>query len=94
MKIKPRLKEEVKKYLLEKQQEEKNKVVITSAHKLTENELKLIQDLVPEIRGKKIDEEIDDSLIAGVIIRRGSKIWDLSLKQQLMSLQHRVNEIA
>lgn len=94
MKINPRLKEDLKKYLLRKQEEEQNKVMIRSAYKLSEEELKSITEFFPELKGKEIVEVTDDSLLAGVVIQQGSKVRDLSLKSQLMSLEQRINEIA
>ena len=94
MKIKQRLKEDLKKYLFKKQEEEQNKVTIRSAYKLAEEELKSIVELFPELKGKEVAQIIDDSLIAGVVIQQGSKVRDLSLKSQLMSLEQRIDEIA
>ena len=94
MKIKPRLKEDLKKYLLQKQDEEQNKVTIRSAYKLSEDELKGIKELFPELKGREVVQVTDETLLAGVIIQQGSKVRDLSLKNQLMSLEQRINEIA
>lgn len=94
MKIKPHLKEELKKYLLKKEQEEENKVVITSSYKMNDKELKHICNHFSELKDKKIEQIVDESLLAGVVIKHASKIRDLSLKHQLMNLQQRINEIA
>ena len=94
MKVKPRLKEDLKKYLLAREQEEERKVVVISAHKLSDDEIKNISSLFPELKGKKIEQKLDESLIAGVVIRHGSKVRDLSLKQQLTNLAQRIHEIA
>ena len=94
MKIKPRLKEELKKFMLAKEEEEENRVVISSAYKLSEKEIKAISSLFPELKGKKVEQRLDESLIAGVVIRHGSKVRDLSLRQQLTNLEQRIHEIA
>lgn len=93
MKIKPRLKEELKKFLLEKEQEEERKAVISSAYRLSEKEIKEISALFPELKGKRIEQKLDESLIAGVVIRHGSKVRDLSLRHQLTNLEQRIHEI-
>ena len=94
MKIKPRLKEELKKFMLSKEEEEENRVVITSAYKLSEKEIKDISSLFPELAGKKVEQILDESLIAGVVIRHGSKVRDLSVRQKLINLEQRIHEIA
>lgn len=94
MKIKPKLKEDLKKYLRQKQQEEENKVTIRSPYRLTEDDLRNIVELFPELKGKSVTQVIDDSIIAGLIIQHGSKVRDLSLKSRLMNLEQRINEIS
>ncbi len=94
MKIKPRLKEELKRFMLAKEEEEENRVIISSAYKLSEKEVAVISSLFPELKGKKIEQKLDESLIAGVVIRHGSKVRDLSLRQQLANLEQRIHEIS
>ncbi len=93
MKIKPHLKEELKKYLLEKERQESEKITIVSAHKLSNEEWEMIRNLYPQLKGKDVKNAIDQSLLAGVIIKRGSRIIDLSLRQKLKSLEEKGYEI-
>lgn len=93
MKIKPRLKEEIKKYLLTKQQEERKKATITAAYHLNEVEISKLKEIFPALKGRKIIQQIDESIIAGLIIKYESKVVDLSLRQRLSNLEHRINEI-
>ncbi len=94
MKIKPRLKEDLKKYLRQKQEEEEKKVTITAPYRLSSEEVKNIINLFPELKGKRVTQVLDSSLLAGLTIRHGSKVKDLSLKNHLMSLENRINELA
>lgn len=94
MRVKPRLKEEVKKFLRQKQEEEENKVIITTPYRLNEQDLKQVLDSFPDLKEKRAEQIIDDSLIAGIVIKHGSKITDLSLKQYLTNLEQRINEIS
>lgn len=83
MKLKPRIKDELRKFLIHKQQAEKAKARVISAQKLSEEEWTQVFQLFPDLKGKKIENEIDESLLAGIVVQKGSKIIDLSLKTQL-----------
>ena len=92
MKIKPLLKEELKKYLTEKVKEEEQKVKVTSAYKLSDEEKKLIQSRVKGFVWNDVDYLVDESLMAGIIIQKGSKVINLSLKGTLANLKKIVYE--
>lgn len=93
MKIKPRLKEELKKYLLLKLGEEAKNVTIISSHKLTIEELENIKLAFPNIKNKNIKIETNENLMAGFIIKEGSKIIDLSLKSSLNKIKKNIYEL-
>lgn len=93
MKIKPRLKEDLRKYLLLKLGEEAKNVTIISSHKLTNEEVENIKLVFPNIRNKRIKIEIDENLMAGFIIKEGSKIIDLSLKSSLNKIKKNIYEL-
>lgn len=92
MKIKPHLKEQLKKYLIDKVKEEEQKIKVYSAYKLSENEVSLIKNKVKEYDWKNVDYLIDESLIAGIVIKKGSQIINLSLKGALVNLKKIVYE--
>lgn len=94
MKINPNLKEELKKYLKEKIQKESEKVVITSPYKLSQEEKDIIISKFPELREVEIEERLDPSLLAGITIKRGSKILDLSLSAKVNGLEQQLYESA
>ena len=93
MKIKPRLKEDLRKYLLLKLSEEAKNVTVISSHKLTNEELENIILVFPNIKNKRIKIEIDANLMAGFIIKEGSKIIDLSLKSSLNKIKKNIDEL-
>ena len=92
MKIKPHLKEELKKYLIERVRREEQKIKVFSAYKLSDEEKSLIKKTVRGFEWADVDYEIDGSLLAGVVIKKGSKIINLSLKGSLASLKKIVYE--
>jgi len=92
VKIKPHLKEELKKYLLEKVREEQEKVKVFSAYRLTEEEKNLIKNKVRDLDFKDVDYLVDTTLMAGVVIKKGSKFIDFSLKGELLNLKKIVYE--
>jgi len=94
MKIKPRLKEELRKYLLNKLNEESKKATLISSHKLTSEQVDEIKLKFPSIKEKKLELKIDEDLLAGFILKEGSKITDLSIKTKLIQFKKTINEVA
>lgn len=86
MKIHGYIKENLKKRLIEDLEKEKGKIVVYSAYVLSEEEKNLLYAKIPKLKGAYIEFVTDKSLIAGVIIKIGSKIIDLSLIGQLNNL--------
>ncbi len=86
MKINPRLKADLKKIALAKMREAEEVVTITSACELTQPMLKQITTMVPQIAEADIKVIVDESLLGGFVIRRGSKMIDMSLRSQLHTL--------
>jgi F0F1-type ATP synthase delta subunit len=68
------------------------KVKVTSAHDLSESEKKLLIEKLPMLKNAEITFEKDPSILAGVIITFGSKMIDLSLRNELTNLQHFIYE--
>ncbi len=93
MKIKPRLKEDLKKFLFLKLSEESKVVTFISSHKLTNEQIEDIKDRFPRIKNKEIILEINENLMAGFIIKEGSKITDLSLKSNLNRIKKNIYEL-
>ncbi len=63
------------------------KTVIVSPYKLGEEELGSIKRKFPFIEGTEIENNVDESLLAGIIIKSGSQIVDISLASHLKNLK-------
>lgn len=63
------------------------KTVIVSPYKLGEEEIRSIEEKFAFIKGTTIENTVDESILAGVIIRSGSKIVDISLASKLRNLK-------
>lgn len=92
MKISSLMKAELKKHFLAKIKEKNDEVTIVSAYSLSNSEIEGLKKALPELKSSKVNNEVDESLIAGYIIRKGSKMIDLSLQQQLTKLQQLSHE--
>jgi len=92
MKISSLMKDELKRHFLAKIKEKNEEVTIVSAYSLSKTEVETLKRLLPAIKSSKINNEVDESLIAGYIIRKGSKMMDLSLQHQLRKLQQQSHE--
>ena len=93
MRINPFIKENLKKYLDESLKNEKDKITLISAYALNNNELTLLYQYVPRLKNSQINFEISKKVIAGVVIKIGSKVIDLSLWGQLNNLKNHIYEI-
>lgn len=91
MKIDPQLKSELKKYLLEKMQQERV-VHIVSPYPLSENEMSKLKNNFAMLKDARIENEVDKSLVAGVVIKFGSQMIDLSIKGELQELSNLVTK--
>jgi F0F1-type ATP synthase delta subunit len=93
MKINLKLKNDLKKFLLEKIQKEQNLVYVLSSDRLDDEEKKDLEEKFAELNWKEAIYEIDKSVIAGIIIKVGSKTVDLSLSGSLSKLANTLYEI-
>ena len=93
MKINPKLKQDLKSFLMEKIQKEQNRVLVLSADKLDMSERKLLEKKFSDLNWKDSVYQIDKSVIAGIIIKVGSKTIDLSLTGSLSKLSNTLYEI-
>lgn len=93
MKIKPRLKEDLKKILLSKLNEESKEITLISSYLMTNNEIDEIKKTFPRLKDKRLKVEIQEDLLAGFIIKEGSKITDLSLKNYLNNIKKHIYEL-
>lgn len=93
MKINPKLKNDLKRFLMDKIQEERSIVTVYSADLLLEDDKKNLIDKFKELDWTNARFETDKSVIAGVVIKIGSRIMDLSLSGSLSKLNNTLYEI-
>lgn len=93
MKISPDIKENLKKFLDELLKKEKEKITLISSYPLNNQELSILYQFVPRLKKSQLDFNINKNLIAGVVIKIGSKVIDLSLRGQLNKLKNYIYEI-
>ena len=93
MAINQKIKEELAHYLQTRIDRGKNKAVVVSAYKLGGEELKSIQDGIPELKKFEIENVVDNNLLGGFIIKFNTKIIDMSLREQLKNFKKMMYEI-
>ena len=93
MKINPKLKDDLKSFLMEKIQKEQNLVVVYSVDNLDIDEKKALEKKFTDLNWKEAVYKIDKSIIAGIIIKIGSRTVDMSLAGSLSKLSNTLYEI-
>lgn len=93
MKINPKLKDDLKRFLMDKIQAERSIVTVYSANLLSDDDKNILADKFKDLDWKNARFEIDKSVIAGVIIKIGSRTVDLSLSGSLSKLNNTLYEI-
>jgi F0F1-type ATP synthase delta subunit len=67
-------------------------VEVISAHDMSDSEKKSLIEKLPMLKDAQITYSKDTSILAGVIIKFGSKMIDLSLQNELTNLKHFIYE--
>jgi F0F1-type ATP synthase delta subunit len=93
MKVDPLLIKEFQKQLEESQHRLSQKVYITSTYRLEPVEIERIIRAFPLLKGREYVNEVDRSILGGLVIRFGSKIIDLSIKETLDTFLKQIYEI-
>ena len=88
MKINPDTKQEIKKLIQRKIEQEKERVTVYSAIELSQQEKKEVTSKLSLTGVSEISYILDPKLIAGIVVHKGSKILDLSLAGKLQNLHH------
>ena len=88
MKIDPSIKKDLEKRLKDDLTAKKSQVTIVSAYKLNSSDTAAIFKKFLTLKKANIKYVIDESLIAGYIIKVGSKVVDISIKGQLESFKN------
>lgn len=93
MKINPKLKKDLKSFLLENIQKEQNRVLVMSADVLGVDEKRVLGKKFSDLNWSQADYQVNKSIIDGIIIKVGSKTIDLSLMGSLSKLSNTLYEI-
>lgn len=93
MRINPKLKGELKKYLLDKMRTDRQQIVVYSSVELSSADVQMLESKFSNISFQNAQYRVDESLLAGVVIKFGSKIIDCSVKGRLSNLKHILYEV-
>ena len=68
---------------------------VTAASKLTESQVTALKQALQAALGKKVmlDEQVDPSLLGGLVVKVGSRMVDTSLRTRLNSLKVAMKEV-
>jgi len=95
MKIDPTIKEELRKYLLDRMSgKKKAKVVISAPYELEKSDIENLKKKISILTEAEIEIAIDKNILAGVVITFGSKVIDLTINTELQKLAHTIYETA
>lgn len=75
-----------KKLLAELKKEHEREVTVRTALPLSPVQLSELQKAVPSLAHAELHNEVDQSIVAGMVIVDGSKIIDMSVKGSLQNL--------
>jgi F0F1-type ATP synthase delta subunit len=95
MKFNPQLKQDLINYIKDRQKGNiKPKVVVIAPYELSSSELDAIKQKVPLLKEAQVSVEVDKTIMAGIIIKYGSQVIDLSLNSELHKLEQTLYETA
>ena len=82
------------KFLLDNERGEMN-VEVMSADLLTKAEIARLEKIVSKLLKKKarVEVQVDQSLIGGMIVKLGSRMVDTTIKSKLVKLQNKMKEV-
>ena len=93
MKISPKLKQELRSFLTERIRKDQNRVTVFSADDFDADEKRDLVKKFSNLNWNEANYQVDKTVIAGVIIKVGSKTIDLSLMGSLSKLSNTLYEI-
>ncbi|MCS7093427.1 MAG: F0F1 ATP synthase subunit delta [Patescibacteria group bacterium] len=68
------------------------KVVIYSTYELSHQEIDKLVEKIPSLKNYQIVNQVDKSLIAGLVIKFADRIIDLSIKGRLNNISKKLYE--
>lgn len=90
MKLSKQFKEDLRSYLKDRMENREVVAQIIAPYELSQDEIAQIKSKVPLIKHAKIEVVLDETILAGFVIKFGSKLIDYSLKSKIESLFHAV----
>lgn len=87
MKIDSATKNEIRSFLKQEFEREAEKIIVFSPFYLEAEEKKLIQTIMPEAKKRPFENILDHGILAGIIIKKGSRVLDLSINAKLKKLE-------
>jgi ATP synthase F1 delta subunit len=87
--IDSRKKKELRNYLKKLIEQEKNQIKIISVYPLSAEEISAIAKKFSK-PPTEIENVVDPSILGGIIIQKGSKIIDLSIKNRLQNIEKKL----
>ena len=90
MKLNPQLKSELKEYITKRLHDQTTYVEVVSPYQLTQSELDDLKQNIPVLHHARLENTVDRSILAGVIIKFGSKMIDLSINGELQDIRQRI----
>ena len=87
MKINSKLRSLIKKKVLEEiRNPEAREIVVKTPYKMSEEQLHAVRSQFSQLQSARLVNEVDDSLIGGIIFIDGSMIFDYSVKGKMNEL--------
>jgi len=92
MRLDPQVKERLKKTFTEGLVAQKELVTIYSTYSLSTSEMKDICARLPQYTNSTVENKVDPTLLGGIVIKSGSKVIDLSMRNALHLLKKQLYE--
>lgn len=92
MRLDPHVKERLKKTFTEELVAQKELVTVYSTYSLSTSEVKDIMAHFPQYAARTVENKVDPSLLGGVVIKCGSQVIDLSIRNALHLLKKQLYE--
>lgn len=92
MKIDQKLKKDLKKFLSEKILQDKNRINVECAYPISQEEKEMVKKNFKSLDWDNSIFTVDESIIAGIKIKTGSRVYDLSLSGILDKLAKNLYE--
>ncbi len=86
------IKKQVREFIRQKIQEEKDKAVIYAPYKLSQNEIEELKRKFPVLKDRQVEVKVDKKILAGFLIKIGSYVLDYTINDKLKSFKNLIYE--